>query len=611
MRITKVFATNFQSYKKLEFDYSNCGLTLFSGPTGAGKSTVLDLCSWVLFGQTSKEGSVDDVKPWSMELYQDWTFGRLTIEVNQEHMDIVRIRGLPKENDLFIQKKDEEIRGKDLKDTQKLIENIIDIDFDLFILSSYLHQFSKADQFFITKAKERREIFEQISDLSLPIKLSERSAENRKIQKQKIQDIEKDLHGFKTSLMIYSDQRKKLSKSFDTWEEDKKNNLKTLQDKSDNFEEDRKKEISDLVEKVTYLHDKVVSEENIEKNKISIKAQIKALHQVKEDHKVQFKLTTELKQNFSSLKKRYDDFLNIGEYCPMCLNKAHNNNLHEEINKIKSELFDVEEQLNREKIKLASLDVGVSCEDSILKSYDNLRETEILNSKMLSDLDNYKNRLEILRNIKNSHNEKIIDIMDQVNPFMSQLVEIDNKIDLAQQSIQISEENTKSCQELISYYTWIYDKSFEVRGLLLDQARQEIQNKTNELLSSYFDGTLSIQLEFQDSDKLHLDIQNNGYNAPYKQLSGGERCILRLCFYLALSEKIQENKGFDINFIMLDEALNGLNPTLKTKAFRLLESLTNKYESVFVVDHHEEFQELFNNKYLITNEDGISSLNAY
>jgi ABC-type lipoprotein export system ATPase subunit len=96
--------TNFGSYKHLEFDFNSNGLTLISGPTGSGKSTLCDIVPWILFGRTSKGGAVDEVRSWDAE---EATTGTLMLH----GISITRSR---KPNDLTIDGR----RGKDLNDTQ-------------------------------------------------------------------------------------------------------------------------------------------------------------------------------------------------------------------------------------------------------------------------------------------------------------------------------------------------------------------------------------------------------------------------------------------------------------------------------------------------------------
>ena len=154
---------NFGSYKKLEFSFDKQGLCLIQGLTGSGKSTLMDIVPWVLFGVTAKDGSVDEVKSWDSN---GDTEGRLIIDLNGVPIIIQRIRG--KTNDLHYSQQDVPgiTRGKDLKDTQKQINQLLGITPETYLAGAYFHEFSKAASFFITSAKSRREICEQIVDLS-------------------------------------------------------------------------------------------------------------------------------------------------------------------------------------------------------------------------------------------------------------------------------------------------------------------------------------------------------------------------------------------------------------------------------------------------------------
>ena len=60
MKLLRMSAENFGSYKTLDVNLTGQGLTLVQGPTGCGKSTLLSLPCWILFGQTDKGGSVEE-----------------------------------------------------------------------------------------------------------------------------------------------------------------------------------------------------------------------------------------------------------------------------------------------------------------------------------------------------------------------------------------------------------------------------------------------------------------------------------------------------------------------------------------------------------------------
>jgi DNA repair exonuclease SbcCD ATPase subunit len=158
MKLLKATVSNFASYKHLEFVFNSNGLTLISGPTGSGKSTLCDIVPWILFGKTSKGGAVDEVRSWDND---ETTSG--TLEMHG--ITITRTR---KPNDLTIDGQ----RGKDLNDTQKMINTVIGMDYDLYLAGAYMHEFSQTAQFFTTTAKNRRILSEQLVDLSLAKNLS-------------------------------------------------------------------------------------------------------------------------------------------------------------------------------------------------------------------------------------------------------------------------------------------------------------------------------------------------------------------------------------------------------------------------------------------------------
>lgn len=169
MKILSINLENFGSYKNLNLDVSDQGLTLIHGKTGSGKSTIMDAVLWTLFGTTAKNGNADDVRPWNQP---EPTSGVVTIQNNRETITITRKRG-PGKNELHYSVGLEGIpkRGKDIPETQKLIENVLGFNASLYQTAAYYHELSPSASFFSSTAKHRRELFERIVDLSLPTKL--------------------------------------------------------------------------------------------------------------------------------------------------------------------------------------------------------------------------------------------------------------------------------------------------------------------------------------------------------------------------------------------------------------------------------------------------------
>ncbi len=152
----KVTLHNFASYRYLEFELSDDGLNLISGSTGSGKSTLCDAVPWILFGRTSKDGSVDEIRSWGT---QEKTSGVINLPNG------IRITRTRAPNDLFYTKDEVEYRGKDLNDTQRLINQLLGYGLETYLAGSYYHEFSQTAQFFTLSAKNRRQLCEQIADL--------------------------------------------------------------------------------------------------------------------------------------------------------------------------------------------------------------------------------------------------------------------------------------------------------------------------------------------------------------------------------------------------------------------------------------------------------------
>jgi DNA repair exonuclease SbcCD ATPase subunit len=238
MRLKSVIVENFGSYECVEFPVDQEGLCLIQGPTGSGKSTLCDMIPWILFGRTAKGGAVDEVLSWPGKKVA------CGIAIFDDGTSIVRRRGpKPKDNDLYHYLYDEEnavagplIRGKDLNDTQKLINQLLGMDYDLYMAGSYYHEFSQTAQFFTTSAKNRRALCEQLTDLSLATKLQPRLIEKYKFHNSEVQKQEINKRYFESQIEAAKRSQQRELTKFDDWEKAKVARLEMLLVKSQEFD---------------------------------------------------------------------------------------------------------------------------------------------------------------------------------------------------------------------------------------------------------------------------------------------------------------------------------------------------------------------------------------
>lgn len=192
MKFKSMYLTNFCSYENLEYIFSKTGLVLISGANGSGKSTFCDALPWILYGKTSKDVNSSDVVSWGSKTP---TIGLVELFVHGQPVHIHRARGSKgKDNDLFLTIGDDKpIRGKDLLDTQKLIDRTLGVDYQGFILSHYIHEFSVANNFFATTAKNRKDTIDQLIDFSKIDKLKMSLEADKKTLKVNLAKVEREL----------------------------------------------------------------------------------------------------------------------------------------------------------------------------------------------------------------------------------------------------------------------------------------------------------------------------------------------------------------------------------------------------------------------------------
>lgn len=536
MKILSVSAANFQSYPEIQFNYADQGLALVSGPTGAGKSTLLDLVSWTLFGVTSKEGKADEVMAWGSKN----TSASLLVETPYGVFNVSRTRGAI--NDLFWIENGDPIRGKDLTETQKLLEARLGVTSDLFLTSSYLTQFSKAGEFFISKAKDRREVLEKIADQEFAVKLGERSSERRKVAKKDAEALEVKLSNLIGRLASLEDTLADIKLSSLGWKEAQFNKIQAIKKNDEKFEQTK--------------------EFTLNQYQVAYDA-IELVFTVNEEQ--------EFKQAVASLREEADACLK--KKCGECGGPTG----HKE----------------REKnLKL------------IAELTSTLRDIEANRALKVSTY----SKLMAYKDTPNPYTAQLEALQAETNPFEGKVAQYEAEANRkAQESTKVNSDLT-AAKTLVSRLSYLYDASSTLRGLLMTRAVSALERQTNDYLTRFFDAAIRVQFALEDSDKIEVEIFNNGHTASFKALSGGERCMLKLCFSLSLMRQAQEKAGVAFGQIFLDEPFNGLDTELKGQAFALLQELSPSTPTVLVIEHDETIKNMFDKKFIVTKLDGHSSV---
>lgn len=612
MKILSCSAQNFGSYKHLDFSFDNLGLALVSGDTGSGKSTLMDLTSWCLFGTSSKNGASDDVRQWGRE---DPTEVTLELELPDGNINVGRIRGKPAQNDTWwteASDPDNCRRGKDALDTQRLLEERIGMDADTFAITAYFSQFSDSDRFFIMKPRERREILEKICDLTLPISLGEKSAEAKKVTKKELDALESTLTKLTGTQEQLERQKTQGEQASVKWETDHEKEIKYAEDKSQKFETETAAACTVLVERLELYASQVQSEEGFTESLADIRQARGRIDECKSLHrKLQFEVS-DLNARLAVAERDKAKFEKLTGKCPTCLGDAENINKSTHIKECTNAIKDLTKELNNKTKELDQLGLIPSEEKALTRKYDEVKEAHAKNKELVTKIEFIDKEIEILSNSPNVYQDRLVQLRKNKNPYSLQILETKKRIDDSSKQCETLQKDINTKTERVTALSCLYDLSFTLRGELLRNSVKNLEKGCNRILEKYFDGEFRTSYALDD-DKLQVTISRNGYDVPFRSLSGGQRRMLTLSLFLALRELAMNKAGVDLNLLILDEALNGLDSGLKVKAFRIFEELSEHTESIILIDHDEELKSQFSKRFevsLVNDESVINDVTA-
>lgn len=563
MKVLSASAHNFASYQTLAFTFDAQGLALIHGPTGAGKSTLCDLIPWCLFGKTAKNGIADDILAWPGTTV---TIATVVLELNGECVHIERKRGpKAKDNDLYIVKDSgPDIRGKDIPDTQRLINDLLGFDSDLYLSGAYYHEFSKTAQFFNTSAKGRRELTEQLVDLSIVTQLQSKTSLATKALNQVIRDQEAEFAHLQSDTARLVSTLTKRHAEHKAWRKLQDALILQLEEKSTNFEANQLSRTARA--KQQYKEFETVREESLR----NLGARITGLQNgLMPQEWYQLKL--------SNIDTQISEQESIR--CPTCAAPIHhqaNAPLHYE----RSEL--------------------VAAKKSALIAMSQIRDYERQEEEARKQVNPLATLIEEELYILDEYAELLIKARDEISPHSKAIVDLQEEI-LGQNLLCTHTEAaiTKSRQDF-SDLEALSDALNALRGILVKNTIVTLENSTNELLANHFDAEIQVSFTIESADKLEVSILKDGNDCSFTQLSKGQRQLLKLCFGVSAMRTVANTHGIKFNTIFFDEAFDGLDEQMKVKAYGLLKTLELEYDSVFIVEHSSALKVMFDKQFEVS-----------
>jgi exonuclease SbcC len=189
---------NFLSYRKATLDFSGLHTACICGSNGAGKSSLLEAITWVIWGECRAASEEDVIHAGADEVQVDFIF-----HYQDATYRVIRTRTRGGSSVLEFQVKTPSgfkvLTERGVRSTQQLIIEHLKLDYDTFINSAYLRQ-GRADEFMLKKPNERKQILADLLKLDQYETLAEQAKDMSREFKGRADAIERDLESIKIQL---------------------------------------------------------------------------------------------------------------------------------------------------------------------------------------------------------------------------------------------------------------------------------------------------------------------------------------------------------------------------------------------------------------------------
>ncbi|MBE9047801.1 exonuclease subunit SbcC [Pleurocapsales cyanobacterium LEGE 10410] len=190
---------NFLSYRNATLNFRGLHTACICGANGAGKSSLLEAITWVVWGKSRAATEDDVINGGAKNVRVDFDFN-----CNNQTYRVIRSRTRGRSSSLEFQIETKagnfrSITAKGLRATQDEIISCLKLDYDTFTNSAYLRQ-GRADEFMLRRPSERKQILADLLKLERYEQLSGKAKDTAKEYKGKIEQLKQNLEPLEIEL---------------------------------------------------------------------------------------------------------------------------------------------------------------------------------------------------------------------------------------------------------------------------------------------------------------------------------------------------------------------------------------------------------------------------
>ncbi len=591
---------------------------------GAGKSSLPELPVYALFGKTIKKPK----KLGHSDVINYKTGKKLMVEFQWDDYRVVRTR---EPNSLRLWKSEEgkwnkstEITLGGMPATQKLIEEIIGLNYDTFV-NLYIFSDDPSMSFLECDGPAKRSIVENLLSLEKYRNYSDNAKIYVRDTKDKIKNLTKDYERILVELESCQNRLDKIDSQEKEWQLEKEHELKKI------FEEIKKKrdklEASDNGAALAQWHEaqeqigdlrKSIpeAEDRIEKiNNLLSEAAPKLLKVTKLYHELNEKITKQneiikscnkvISENKIILKGIQDK---TGKDCPYCLGMVDESKFSHMISRAEETIAEEEEKLesiNRvykelnsefEKTKTSKSKI----ENGITSLHEKLRDANVNLTEMhetiaelsrvrepdvTSDEQRIQGQIEDLK--QRAQSKK-----NEESPYLKIKISSQEELEVKTKEVAAKREELTSTEAELPYYEfWV--KAFGESGIrkyVIDGIIPALNNRVDYWLQFLIDNKIKLKFDNQLNEKIdRYPFMGRPY--VYHGMSGGQRRRLNLTVSQSFAHILMLNCGACPSAVWLDEVTMNMDPIGVEGIYRMICELS-KDKQVFVIDHNENLLRL-------------------
>ena len=614
----------FRSLNKVSVSLDNQGIVIVKGineyedkatSNGSGKSSIFEALIYAIFEETSSgEKDVEN------RILKDGYSIDLKFDIDNDQYRIFRQCKKDKSTVSFY-KNEEDISARNKTDTNKLIQNTLNINKNIFLDSIFLSQNAVTNLASLspTARKERLEILtntDQIID-EFKEKIKERQNQYEANCVDCRSNIDKN-NGKKETLNNQIQQLQyKIEEQKQEIERKKQlGDIKDIEQQIDKLNENirnNEESISAVEESIINIDNSIkefnnkIEEYNNQYNEL----QTKILQKQSDISSLQFDLTKQdsekqhIQQDIERIKQEIEKIKN-SDTCPTCgrkydnINEEHINQLIQEKNNLIKdntikiqEIENVKDEINSKLYLENNVYEGLHLSAKEINSYITpikeqiqIKEAEKTTTNMLkiqknNEINEYRQKINNLQNIKEEllkvENNNIKEYEDLITQYNNDTKILDEEIN------KLNEEYNKndSYVQVIKNILQLITKEF--RTYLLKNSIAYL----NKHLQEY-----SIQLFSNEKDVIKIeesDTKLNIYlgNATYESLSGGEKTRVNIALLLAQKSLANVIGNMTCNLIILDEILGYCDSEAESNVINLITNELDSLETIYMISHKE------------------------